>query len=448
LYDKIVELIKKDMNNKKDKYIANKYYYYKPKSKEDNIVNTTNANGDIITINLNKSCNININYFKLLVNQKIDYLLAKVPTFSPKNYTKNQLVELFETMMLNASLDVVSWLHFYVENNKLDWIIIHDVEIIPLYDTHNKNIIGIIRYYETDKETIQVEQWSVNGVEISIIKEDKLGEVQELSHYKQDTIYQDEIVDTQYYNFTFIPFVPLYNNRNKESDMEGIQELLDYYNQVSSGFIDNIDKFQEALMKLKGFSGDSSILEQTMKDLKRYKMVGLPEDGDVDYIKVEIPVEARKVILDLLKENIFKLGRGFDEDNLGDGNITNIVIKSRYSKLDAKANGCEKQLKLFYEKFVECENKYYNNNENSDLECNRTQLFNASEMITDCVNATDLVLNGLLSKETLIKNNPWVTDFKQELKLIDKENQNDNSGQNLPNDNSGQNLPNVNQGGQ
>lgn len=432
MYENIIELIKKDMKSKKDKYIANKYYYYKHKESMEQKIDVADSNGNIKTIVLDKKVCLYTNYFRMLVDQKIDYLLTKQPTVSKLPFTLTQIIEMYEQLMLNASLDGRSWLHFYIDNNTLDWVIVRDPEIISIFDSHNKNIVGIIRYYSMNEDEIKVEQWEKSGVETGIIRKDKLYDVFETTHYIKETKYNDEVIETENSNFNMIPFIPFNNNRELESDLELIKELVDYYNDISSGFIDNVYKFQEALLKLKGFSGDKEVLEDTLKSLKKYKIVGLPNDGDMEYMTMDIPVEARKVLLDMLKENIFKLGRGYDSDLIGDGNITNIVIKSRYFSLDNKCNKLEKQAKLFHEKFIE-----FIGQGSSKIEFNRTQLFNESEKIQDCVLAIDLVIAGLLSKETLISQIPYVSDVKKELALINIE-----AGQNLTNDDKGQNPPN------
>jgi SPP1 family phage portal protein len=432
MYINIIELIKKDIKSKKDKYVANKYYYYKPKEQKEITIDIADSQGQIKTITLDKKVCLYTNYFRMLVDQKIDYLLTKNPTISKLPFTITQIVEMYEQLMLNASLDGRAWLHFYIENNTLDWVIVKDCEIIAVFDSHNKNIMGIIRYYFIDEDTIKVEQWEKSGVETALIKKDKLYDILETTHYQKTTSYNDEILDTENSNFSMIPFIPFNNNRELESDIESIKELLDYYNDISSGFIDNVYKFQEALIKLKGFSGDTEILDQTLKSLKKYKMVGIPNDGDMEYMSIDIPVEARKILLDMLKDNIFRIGRAYDPDKIGDGNITNIVIKSRYFQLDNKCNKLEKQAKLFHEKFIE-----FIGSGNTEIEFNRTQLFNESEKITDCVNSIDLVIAGILSKQTLIAQIPYVNDVKEELKLIEDEGQNpinEDEGQNPPND--------------
>jgi SPP1 family phage portal protein len=469
MIDNIIEIIKKDLKEKKDKYIGNKYYNYDPKTKNDIEIDVVDKNGNIKTIKIEKGCNIYVNYFKMLVNQKIDYLLAKEPTIKSKlPYTTAVVTDMLETLMLKASLDSISWLHFYVENNRLDWIMVHDSEIIPIYDSYHKNIIEIIRYYSIDKDTLKVEDWTETGVDTALIKKEKINGVEQeliqafetMKHFETTESYQGQIIDTSYDNFETIPFIPLFNNKDKNSDLDEIRDLVDYYNSISSGFIANIEAFQEAVTKLKGFSGDEKNLRETMAKMKKYKAVGVPQDGDIEYMVIEIPVEARKVLLDILKDNIFLLGRGVDPNKLGDGNITNVVIKSRYANLDMKCNTTEKQLRLFYESFINFINGYYNSNYDTIIECNKSLIINTSELINDCVNAIDLITAKILSKQTLMQQIIWIVDVDKEKKLIEEESKleendlkndlealkafnNKNSGQNPPNENSGQNLSNA-----
>jgi SPP1 family phage portal protein len=213
----------------------------------------------------------------------------------------------------------------------------------------------------------------------------------------------------------------MFNNKSKKSDLEGIQELIDMYNSINSGFIDNINLFQEAIVKLKGFTGDTEELEAVRKGMQKYKMVGIPNGGgdsaDIEYMSIEIPVEARKLILEILKENIFKIGQGLDPDRLaGESNVTNVVIKSRYASLDMKANSTEKQLTLFYERFIDFLNMFYNSGTPKDITFNRSMIFNESEAIDNCVKSM-----GLVSEETILENHPWVTDAKSELKKMNLE---------------------------
>ncbi len=53
--------------------------------------------------------------------------------------------------------------------------------------------------------------------------------------------------------------------------------------------------------------------------------------------------------MEIDKENIYKFGMAFDSTQVGDGNITNIVIKARYTLLNMKANKTEARLRALLE---------------------------------------------------------------------------------------------------
>ena len=415
----IKDLIKKDQDKKQYRYTGRKYYKYNPQNHNNEI--TSFYNGQIYTTKVDKM--LYTNYFRLLINQKINYLLAKEPEIKTNDIiTVVKIVDMLEEGLLNASLDSRTWLFLYVEDNKLDWIFIHDSEIIPIYDKYNKNIEKIIRYYKTpdNDKSITIETWTLNGVKIKYLEKDSIIKTELKYHWEQETIYQGKTEDIEGKNLPFIPFIPLFNNRDKVSDLEGgIQELLDFYNSISTGLVDNIDKFQEAITKLKGFGADSEEMKLINKNMAKHKMVAIPnENGDIEFMKIEIPIEARKVILDILKENIFKIGQGLDPDRLaGESNVTNVVIKSRYSALDMKANGTEKQLKLFYEKFINCLNLFYRSNIDPGITFNRSMIFNEGEVIDNCIKSMDL-----LDLETILENHPWSKGkAKQIMEKIKKE---------------------------
>jgi SPP1 family phage portal protein len=414
----VKELIKKDQDKKEYRYIARKYYKYNPEKEAGEI--TSFFNGKIHTTKVDKM--LYTNFFRLLVNQKINYILAKEPEIKENNViTVVKISDMLEEALLNASLDSRAWLFLYVEDNKLDWIFVHDSEIIPIYDKYNKNIEAVIRYYKSpgNEKIITVETWTLTGVKIEYLEKDSIIKTEERTHWVDNTFFRGELINSEGKNLPFIPFIPLFNNRDKNSDLRGgIQELLDFYNSISTGLVDNIDRFQEAITKLKGFSADAEEMELIEKNMRKYKQVSIPnENGDVEFMKIEIPIEARKLILEMLKENIFKIGQGLDPDRLaGESNITNVVIKSRYSALDMKANGTEKQLKLFYENFINCLNLFYRSNIDPSITFNRSMIFNEGEVIDNCIKSMDL-----LDLETILENHPWVTDVKKVMARIKAE---------------------------
>ncbi len=155
---------------------------------------------------------------------------------------------------------------------------------------------------------------------------------------------------TYYEGFGFIPFFRLDNCKKQFSGLKPIKHLIDDYDLMSCGLSNNIQDTNEALYVVKGFQGDN--LDELMLNVKTKKHIGVDEDGDVEIRTIDIPYQARQTKLDLDEKNIYRFGMGFNSAQLGDGNITNIVIKSRYALLDLKCNKLEIRLKQFMRKLL------------------------------------------------------------------------------------------------
>ena len=150
--------------------------------------------------------------------------------------------------------------------------------------------------------------------------------------------------------FGYIPFFRMDNNKNRVSDLNLIKSLIDDYDLMNCSLSNNLQDLTEGIFAVKGFEGDN--LEELINNVKTKKMIGVAEGGDLDIKTVDIPYEARKTKMEIDEKNIYRFGFGFNSSQSGDGNITNIVIKSRYSLLDLKANKLELKLKQFLRKLV------------------------------------------------------------------------------------------------
>jgi SPP1 family phage portal protein len=161
--------------------------------------------------------------------------------------------------------------------------------------------------------------------------------------------------DALYYEgnggYGFIPFFRLDNNRKQVSGLKPIKDLIDDYDLMACGLSNNLQDIAEGIYVVKGFQGAD--LDEMIQNVKVKKHIGVAPDGGLDIKTIDIPYEARKVKLELDEKNIYRFGMGFNSAQLGDGNITNIVIKSRYALLDLKCNKLEIRLKQFLRRMVQ-----------------------------------------------------------------------------------------------
>lgn len=109
-----------------------------------------------------------------------------------------------------------------------------------------------------------------------------------------------------------MPFIPFYNNNIHTDDLRNIKPLIDVYDKVYSGFINDLDDIQELIFVLSGYGGED--LNSFLSDLKKYKTIKVDGDegGAVSTLNIEIPIEARNSVLEATRKAIFEQGQGFD----------------------------------------------------------------------------------------------------------------------------------------
>ncbi|ABK61538.1 phage portal protein [Clostridium novyi] len=318
-----------------------------------------------------------------LVDQKVQYLLSnpiEVITEDQelqeklKEYINEDFQEVLQNAIEGASNKGLEYVYAYVDSsNKINFQVANSLSVIPVYDEldHYK-LKSIVRYYDTkiqdqDKEVIitKAEVWTDKDVTYYIqdkdSKEFKLDNGIKPNPRPHITL-EDEKAYYDGGSFGYIPFFKLQNNKYEKTDLEPIKALIDDYDLMACSLSNNLQDFQEAIYVVRGYPGDN--LDELTTNLKTKKTIGVDESGGLDVKTIDIPHEARRVKLELDKDSIYKFGMGFDSSQIGDGNVTNVVIKSRYALLDLKCNKAEirlrKLIRQLLKVIVENINKRFN----------------------------------------------------------------------------------------
>ena len=212
-------------------------------------------------------------------------------------------------------------------------------------DKNTKANKKVKRIQVWDKERIYFYMQADDGA----IVEDDTEDINPRPHI----IYRNTNDDESLYYDTlgFIPFFRLDNNRKQQSGLKPIKSLIDDYDLMACGLSNNIQDSAEAYFVVSGFQGDN--LDELIQNVKVKKHIGVDAGGNLDVKTVEIPYQARATKLALDETNIYRFGMGFNSAQIGDGNITNVVIKSRYALLDLKCDKLEKNLKKFLREMVQ-----------------------------------------------------------------------------------------------
>ncbi|MCM1057722.1 MAG: phage portal protein [Firmicutes bacterium] len=142
-----------------------------------------------------------------------------------------------------------------------------------------------------------------------------------------------------------IPFLKLPYNRTECSRLKQIKPIIDDYDSMNCGLSNNLRDITEGIYVVKGFKGQD--YDELLQNVKSRKVVGVGEKGGLDIKTINIPYEARQAKMQEDEKNIYRTALAFNSSQTGDGNITNIILKSRYTLLDMKAKKLIWSLKKF-----------------------------------------------------------------------------------------------------
>ena len=205
---------------------------------------------------------------------------------------------------------------------------------------------------------------------------------------------------TYFEGFGYIPFFRLDNCKKQFSALKPVKALIDDYDLMSCGLSNNLQDTAEALYVVKGYDGDN--LDALRMNINSKKMIGVDAEGGVDIKTIDVPYQAREAKLNLDEKSIYRFGMGFNSAQVGDGNITNIVIKSRYALLDLKANKLEIRLKQFMRKLLKIVLQEINDTNGTDYQMSDVYFDFEREVITNAADNAQIELTDAQKQQVQI----------------------------------------------
>ncbi len=403
-------------------------------------------------------------FYGLLVNQKISYLFSEQITFTSKNKKFSDyleelskvLYEVINELGVYASNGGRAWLYPYLDNTgKFKLAVCEATNIIPFYDsTVEKRLKYCIRLYNNTFEILSADETiyfdkDAKGRYFQRMNEN--GEPAKGYHYYET---KEKLISKKQYQegktWGRFPIIEFDNNIVKGDDLDPVKPFIDAYDMVVNLYLNDIEDLQQLIFILINYGGQD--LQEFIEDLKTYKAVkvtktGAGTDGGVDTLKVDIPVEARVKLLEIIEKNIWRLGQGVNPNPDSIGNATSgVALKHLYGLLELKASLMEGQFRSAFNKLLDIYKIYLResgkgnfDNENVDVVITKTMITNDSETITNLSNS-----QNILSKRTLVANHPYVDNVEDELEQIKKEQEEATEQYNFEDDENPDNKENEN----
>ncbi len=376
------------------------------------------------------------NFHGLIVNQKASYAFTAPPLFNIGGREANQRVmdalgdgykKGCMELCVNAANCGIAWVHYWRGDNGFEWSVVDSKEVIPVMSRKLKRkLLGVFRAYaDTDEASgdayMVYEYWT--EAECQAFRR-RIGDTVD-----EGLLYYDMFMDpatgdmtSQYrHDMGEVPFIPFRNNNIDTDDLVNIKPLIDVYDKVFSGFVNDLDDIQELIFILVGYGGQQ--LNGFLQDLKKYKTIKLDADDNSDArtLSIEIPVEARNAVLEATRKAIFEQGQGFDPQPENFGNQSGEALKFMYAMLEMKTGLMQTEFETGFAKLVRAICRFHG------LRCDkivqvwtRTSIKNDTELAQICQQSV-----GIVSRKTILASHPLVEDVEEELKQLAAEEKED-----------------------
>ena len=432
----ILQFIQDDATSDKKRFARMGQRYYEG---DHDILNYKlyyfDANGNLVEDKTRSNIKISHPFFTELVDQEVQYMLSGKGGFIKSDLPDLQQIlneyfnenedfrsELYE-LLTGAVSKGFEYMYAYKNTEgKLSFQCADSIGVVEVRARDTDDGCEYVIYWYIDridkgqKKIKRIQVWDKNQTYFYVQSDSgklQLDAGQKLNP-RPHIIYRNGDGELYYENFGFIPFFRLDNCQKQFSGLKPVKTLIDDYDLMSCGLSNNLQDASEYLVVVKGFQGDN--LEELMQNVKTKKHIGVDGDGggDVDFKTVDVPYQARQTKLELDEKNIYRFGMGFNSAQVGDGNITNIVIKSRYALLDLKCNKLEIRLKQFLRKILKVVLQAVNTENGTDYQSKDVYFDFKREVMTNAQDNAQIELtdaqkqqtqiNTLLSLETTLGN--------------------------------------------
>lgn len=399
-------------------------------------------NGELTEVkNLPNNRLVDNQYAKML-DQKANYLCGKAITFDTKSEAYGKALAVFfgkkrqrmvKRLAEYALMGGKTWLFpYYTANGELEFALFRAHEILPFWADNEHTVLDcavhlfpIWEYDENGNAKIiqKVEVMHGGGIDRFVWKNGTLTPDADAPSgtYLTSTDSNGSTVHLNWDRFPLICFK--YNNREIPL-LQRVKGLQDALNTIISDFTNNMEEdVHNTILVLRNYDGEN--LGTFRRNLATYGAVKVRTvdgaEGGVDKLTIEVNAENYKVIEDAIKAAIIENARGYDAKSDKLGNSPNEMnIQSMYSDIDLDADGMETEFQAAFEELLWFVCIHLKNagigdfiNEDASVIFNRDVLINETGAIDNCSKS-----QGIISRETIVKQHPWVDDPEKELARI------------------------------
>lgn len=347
------------------------------------------------------------NWYRYFVSQAVGHLLSN-GVFFENEETKAKLGKNFDRNLVKLAAEAHNGGVAYAFWN-YDHIVPFSVrEFAALSDMFTGQIGAGIRFWQLDAEhPMMVTLYEPDGVTEYIRDKNEQDEYQltvrvPKQGYKRVVSRSEaggEVV-TDGGNYGRLPIVPLYTPLH-QSEIVGNRHLIDAYDLIASGLINNTDEANFIYWVLTNCDGmnDEDDNRFLARMVKNHIAHANGDDGaKVEAHTVETPVDAHKFSLEELRGLLFTNFQAVDVQKIAAGNTTATEIRAAYEPLNAKSDMFEGEVTDCIEGIQEL------------AEVEDTPTYRRAQVANELEDTQKVMLAAsYLDDETVLEKLPWVS---------------------------------------
>lgn len=226
-------------------------------------------------------------------------------------------------------------------------------EFVPFWDEFDGTLKAGARFWQLSPDhPLQVVLYEldgytkftsgINGESVLTVSQEKRGYIQNVKNVPADVT--DEIIGVE--NYSSLPIVPLWGSKLHQSTLVGLQDSIDSYDLIRSGFANDLTDVAQVYWIIENAGGmtESELAQFRDRMLLNHIVTADTSGGSkvVPYVQ-EIPFEARQAYLKEIRNEIYESFGALDVHAVAAG-ATNDHIDAAYQPMDEEASDFEWQL--------------------------------------------------------------------------------------------------------
>lgn len=291
-------------------------------------------------------------FFKRFITQEVQYLLGNGITWT-NSATGKKLGDDFDVKVKEAGhyalcggVSYGFWNDDHLEYFKA-------TEFCPLYDEEDGSLKVGIRFWQIDsgkpmRATLYEEDgftdylWGVASAEgVEMRPKSAYRKIVATSDVDGVSIYDGE-------NYPTFPIIPFWGNKQHQSELVGLQEQIDCYDMIKSGFANSVDEGSLIYWLVQNAGGmDDVDLVQFVERVKTMHAASVGDGQQAEPHTVEPPFQSRETLLERLRMDLYEDAMALDTKALTGGQLTATAIRAAYENLNEKADDFEDCVKEF-----------------------------------------------------------------------------------------------------